>query len=161
MAKAAVRQAAEQQAAERQGAEGSLMATFTVRGAMCAVEAEGVQEVIRLRPITPVHHAQQDVAGIINLRGRIVTVLDLGLRLGFGRIETGPESRIVIVEERNEFIGLLVDRMCEVLSIENGRNEPLPANIAPAQAPYFRGICRAGTQALTLLEMDRVLETRQ
>jgi purine-binding chemotaxis protein CheW len=147
--------------AEQQSAENALVATFSVRGALCALDAAGVQEVIRLRPITPVRHAPEEVAGIINLRGRIVTVLDLGLRLGFGRIEPGPESRIVIVNDRSEFIGLLVDRMGEVTPADPGRSEALPANISPNQAPFFRGICRAGNQALTLLDKDRILEGRQ
>ena len=63
-----------------------LLATFFVRDALCALDAAGIQEVIRLGPLTPVRHAPPDVAGILNLRGKIVTILDLGLRLGFPKI---------------------------------------------------------------------------
>ncbi len=59
-----------------------LLATFFVRGALCALDATEVQEVIRLGPVTPVRYAPEAVLGIVNLRGKIVTIVDLGLRLG-------------------------------------------------------------------------------
>ncbi len=62
-----------------------LLATFFVRDALCALDAAGVQEVIRLGPVTPVRHAPEEVLGILNLRGKIVTIVDLGLRLGFSQ----------------------------------------------------------------------------
>ncbi|MEI9974038.1 MAG: chemotaxis protein CheW [Ignavibacteriota bacterium] len=88
-----------------------LLATFFVRDALCALDAAGIQEVIRLGPLTPVRHASPDVAGILNLRGKIVTILDLGLRLGFPKVVPSGDSRIFIIEDRNEFVGLLVDRV--------------------------------------------------
>src|ERR1039457_7188617 len=69
-----------------------LLATFFVRDALCALDAAGIQEVIRLGPLTPVRHAPPDVAGILNLRGKIVTILDLGLRLGFPKIVPRSEE---------------------------------------------------------------------
>ena len=100
-----------------------LLATFFVREALCALDAAGIQEVIRLGPLTPVRHAPPEVAGIVNLRGKIVTILDLGLRLGLRRMVPSGDSRIFIIEDRNEFIGLLVDRVDEVVEVErtNGR----------------------------------------
>src|SRR5580704_2349476 len=95
-----------------------LLATFFVRDALCALDAAGIQEVIRLGPLTPVPHSLPDVAGILNLRGKIVTILDLGMRLGFAPVVAGAESRIIIIEDRNEFIGLLVDRVDEVVEVE-------------------------------------------
>src|ERR1700735_2682115 len=88
-----------------------LLATFFVRDALCALDATGVQEVIRLGPVTRVRDAPQEVPGIVNLRGKIVTIIDLGLRLGFPKAVPGIESRVFIMEDQGEFIGLLVDRM--------------------------------------------------
>ena len=68
--------------------------------------------------MTPVRHAPAEVLGIVNLRGKIVTVVDLGLRLGFPKAVAGGDSRIFIMEDRNEFIGLLVDRVDEVVEVE-------------------------------------------
>lgn len=134
-----------------------LLATFFVRDALCALDAAGIQEVIRLGQLTPVRHAPPAVAGIVNLRGKIVTVLDLGLRLGFPKIEPGTESRIFIMEDRNEFIGLLVDRVDDVAETDPAQSQPPPANISSSQALFLKGICRAGTRVITVLDTTGIL----
>ena len=134
-----------------------LLATFFVRDALCALDAAGIQEVIRLGPLTPVRHGPNAVAGIVNLRGRIVTVLDLGLRLGFPKVVPGPESRIFIMEDGNEFIGLLVDRVDEVVETDPEQLQPPPANVSPSQARFLKGICRAGSRVITLLDTTSIL----
>ena len=137
-----------------------LLATFYVRDALCALDAAGVQEVIRLGPVTPVHYAPEEVLGIVNLRGKIVTIVDLGLRLGFPKALAGSESRIFIVEDRNEFIGLLVDRVDEVVEVERDHWQPPPANVNWGQARFFKGICRARGRVVTLLDAGQILAPR-
>ncbi len=134
-----------------------LLATFLVRDALCALDAAGIQEVIRLGPLTPVRHASASIAGIVNLRGKIVTVIDLGLRLGLPATVRGPESRIFIVEDGNEFIGLLVDRVDEVVEADSENLQPPPANISHGQARFLKGVCRAGNRVVTLLDSSSVL----
>jgi purine-binding chemotaxis protein CheW len=134
-----------------------LLATFFVREALCALDAGGIQEVIRIGALTPVRHAPAAVAGIVNLRGKIVTVLDLGLRVGFAPIVPSAQGRIFIMEDRNEFIGLLVDRVDEVLEIDPAQLQPPPANISPREARFLKGICRAGNRVITLLDTAAVL----
>jgi purine-binding chemotaxis protein CheW len=134
-----------------------LLATFFVRDALCALDAAGVQEVIRLGPVTPVHYASQEVIGIVNLRGKIVTIVDLGLRLGFSKTVAGSDSRIFIVEDRGEFIGLLVDRVDEVVEVEKDLWQPLPANVNGEQSRFFKGVCRAGGRVITLLDAAQIL----
>lgn len=134
-----------------------LLATFYVRDALCALDAAGIQEVIRLASLTPVRHAPAAVAGIVNLRGRIVTVLDLGLRLGFPKAVPGADSRIFIMEDGNEFIGLLVDRVDEVVETNPRQLQPPPANISSSQTKFLKGICRAGSRVITLLDTGSVL----
>ena len=134
-----------------------LLATFFVSDTLCALDATGVQEVIRLGPITQVRYAPEEVLGIVNLRGKIVTIVDLGVRLGFPRAVAGPDSRIFIVEDRNEFIGLLVDRVDEVVEVESGQWQPTPANVNGRQARHFKGVCRAGGQVITWLDAGQIL----
>ncbi len=138
----------------------SLLATFLVRDALCALEASVVQEVIRVEAVTPVRHAPPEVAGVINLRGRIVTLLDLGMILGSGPSAVNRESRVFIVEDRNEFLGVLVDRVCEVTEVEPGHEEPLPINIPSAQAHFFQGVCRKGGRVIAILNAREVLKER-
>jgi len=138
-------------------AQSRLLATFFVRDALCALDAARIQEVIRLGALTPVRHAPESVRGIVNLRGRIVTVLDLGLRLGFPKAIAGAESRIFIMEDGNEFIGLLVDRVDEVVETDPAQLQPPPANISSSQARFLKGICRAGGRVVTVLDTASIL----
>ncbi len=142
-------------------AQTTLLATFYVRGALFALDAAGVQEVIRLASVTPVRHAADEVVGVINLRGRIVTLLDPGMILGLGTTPATRESRVFIVEDRNEFLGLLVDRVGEVIEVASDREETLPVNIPASQARFFRGVYRADGRVITLLNPATLLaETR-
>jgi purine-binding chemotaxis protein CheW len=134
-----------------------LLATFFVRDVFCALDAAAVQEVIRLGPVTPIRHAPGEVAGVINLRGKIITVLDLGLRLDLSPAVPGPESRIFIVEDRNEFIGLMVDRVGEVVETDSGKWQPPPANVSRAQSKFFKGVARAAGRVIAILDNGRIL----
>jgi purine-binding chemotaxis protein CheW len=134
-----------------------LLATFFVRDALCALDATGVQEVIRLGPVTPVRYAPEAVLGIVNLRGKIVTIVDLGLRLGLPRAVPGIDTRIFIVEDHGEFIGLLVDCVDEVVEIEHDRWQPPPANVNWGQAQFFKGVCRDRGRVITLVDAGQIL----
>ena len=134
-----------------------LLATFFVRDTLCALDATGVQEVIRLGPVTPVRYAPEEVLGIVNLRGKIVTIVDLGLRLGLPKAVAGSESRIFIIEDRGEFIGLLVDRVDEVVEIERDRWQPPPPNANWGQSQFFQGVCRDRGRVITLLDAGQIL----
>jgi purine-binding chemotaxis protein CheW len=134
-----------------------LLATFYVRDALCALDASGVQEVIRVDSVTLVRHAPPEVTGVINLRGKIVTLLDLGTILGFGKSELTRESRVFIIEDRNEFIGVLVDRVSEVIEVEPGQGESLPVNLPASQARFFQGVRRAGGHVVAILNTSEVL----
>ncbi|MCX6593467.1 MAG: chemotaxis protein CheW [Acidobacteria bacterium] len=136
----------------------TLLATFHVGEALFALDAAAVQEVLRLGQVTPVPHAPREVIGVINLRGKIVTLLDTGLILGLGAAARGRESRVFLIEDRGEFLGLLVDGVGEVIEVETSASEPLPLNIPPAQSRYFTGVCRAGGRVLTLLNTSELLE---
>ena len=142
---------------QTQEAQAMLLATFYVRDSLCALDAAGVQEVIRLGPVTPVRYAPDEVLGIVNLRGKIVTIIDLGMRLGWPKAAAGPESRIFIMEDRGEFIGLLVDRVDEVVEVERDHWQPPPANVNGRQARFFKGVCRAGGRVITLLDAGLIL----
>lgn len=140
-----------------QVAQTVLLATFFVRDALCALDAAGVQEVIRLGPVTPVRYAPEEVLGIVNLRGKIVTIIDLGQRLGLPKAVVGSDCRVFIIEDRGEFIGLLVDRVDEVVEVERDGWQAPPANVSWGQARFFKGVCRARGRVVTLLEAGQLL----
>jgi len=139
------------------GSEKVLLSTFFVRESLCGLDAAGVQEVIRIDALTKIRNAPEHVAGVINLRGKIVTLLDLGIILGFGPSQVTGESRVFIIEDRNEFLGLLVDKAGEVAEMETDRIDSLPVNIPPARARCFRGLYRSGGSVIALLSPSDVL----
>ncbi len=139
--------------------ESVLLATFYVRDALCGLDAAGVQEVIRVGAVTQVRNGPPEVAGIVNLRGRIVTILDIGLKLGFAKAEPGPESRVFIIEDKGEFIGFLVDRGGEVVEVGKADWQAPPANVPPQQARHLKGVCRAGGKVIALIDAALILST--
>ena len=113
--------------------------------ALCALDASGVQEVIRVESVTQVRHAPPEVVGVMNLRGKIVTLLDPGIILGLGKSVLTRESRVFIIEDRNEFLGILVDRAGEVMEVEPGRESRCRSISQPRRrASFNRSAGRAG-----------------
>ncbi len=135
----------------------TLLATFFLQDSWFALDASTVQEVIRLGTVTVVSHGPPEVVGVINLRGKIVTLLDTGLILGLAAAARTRESRVFLVEDRGEFLGLLVDHVGEVIEVEPGNREPLPLNLPAAQARFFSGVCRSAGRVITLLHSAEIL----
>jgi purine-binding chemotaxis protein CheW len=113
-----------------------------------------VFEIIRHQPITPVPRAPSFVKGVINLRGRIIPVVDLRERFGMSGVEPTKETRIVVAESSSTRIGLIVDSVSEVLLVSVDVVEPTPQVTAGADAEYLRGIAKLGDRLVLLLELD-------
>jgi purine-binding chemotaxis protein CheW len=135
-----------------------LTATFELGSdGIFGIDATLIQEVVMVGEITPVRHAADYVAGIRNLRGRIITVIDLGVRLGLGSVETGPENRILIADWKGEPVGLLVDRVTDAVALEAGGLEPAPPNLHGVQMQKLRGVFHSGGRLAALLDLGAVL----
>jgi purine-binding chemotaxis protein CheW len=152
---------AKQKTGEGERADELLLVSFWVCGSLFALDAGVVQEVIRVAAPTRLFRAPEDVVGVINLRGRIVTVLDLANRLGLGRHTPGPENRVFILENRREHVGLLVDRVADVVEVARTALKPSPANVAGEQGRFFNGVFHSGEHLITLLDSARVLSDEE
>lgn len=117
-----------------------------------------VQEVLRNADIEPVPGATAQVLGVINLRGNVVTVLDLRVRLGLPTVAPGEDSRIVIVEHHGESFGLLVDRIADVRKVIDAAIKPVPDVGASRSAVRVRGIYDRDGSSLTLLDQAGLIE---
>ena len=113
-----------------------------------------VFEIIRHQPITPVPRAPSFVKGVINLRGRIIPVVDLRDRFGMPEAEPTKETRIVVAESSSTRVGLIVDGVSEVLLLRTESVETTPEVAAGADAEYLRGIAKLGDRLVLLLELD-------
>ena len=138
--------------------EGTLIMAFLVGGAAFGLEASLVQEVCRLGEITPVHRAPREVIGIRNLRGRIVTVIDLAIRLDAGKTTASDENRVLMIEWKNETVGLLVDAVLDTHTAFLDQLTPVPPQLTGADSQTLRGLFRCGTQLVAMLDLQALLD---
>lgn len=136
-----------------------LVATFFLGDAAFGLDTSQVQEVVRVGSITPVRHAAEFVLGVMNLRGRIATVINLGAKLELDRTEIDEDSRIFIVEWEGEQIGLLVDQVADAIAVDRALIKPAPENVRGIQGRQFKGVFQADSRLIALLDMETVLST--
>lgn len=120
-----------------------------VGGDSYALELLRVQEVVRVVPIVPMRGALPAVLGVMNLRGRIVPVFDLGLWLHGARVDAGEHSRIVVVEREDELIGVLVSAVEDVVTLGRDRIEPPVPGGTPG---VVLGVARVGATPTVLFD---------
>jgi len=121
---------------------------------------ERVQDVFLPERVTRVPLAAPEIVGVLNLRGRVVTAVDLRLRLGLPAGPADGQPMAVGIEWRGESYGLLVDTVGEVLKLPEDMIEPIPANLDRQLAPVATGIYRLEKGLLVILDVDRVLDDR-
>jgi purine-binding chemotaxis protein CheW len=140
--------------------EGSLQeyVTATIGSQLFGLPIRRVQDVFMPERVTRVPLAPPEIAGVLNMRGRIVTLVDLRRRLGLpDRTENGPMMAIG-VESRGESYGLLIDAVGEVLKLDIEAREANPVNLDPELARVSAGIHRLDGQLLMALDVDRLLD---
>jgi len=132
--------------------------TAVVAGQRFGLPILRVQDVFVPERLTRVPLAPPEIAGLINLRGRIVTLIDIRRRLGLAAASADGEQLMAIgVESRGESYGLLVDGVGEVLKLDDNLREANPVNLDPRLAELSVGIHRLEDQLLVLIDVDRVL----
>jgi purine-binding chemotaxis protein CheW len=131
-----------------------LLVTFLLGNASFGIDAQLVQEVVNVGDITHVHHAPAHVVGIRNLRGRIVTVVDMAVLLELGYITMGTESKLLIMEWQNEPVGFLVDVVTEAITAAAGTITAPPANLHARQRRNLRGVYQDGEHLIGVLNPD-------
>ena len=132
--------------------------TAMIGGQLFGLPILRVQDVFAPERLTKVPLAPAEIAGVLNLRGRIVTLIDMRRRLGLGRREDNNPAMAVGVESRGEPYGLLIDSVGEVLKLDDIAREPNPTNLDPRLASVSTGIYRLEGQLLMVLDVDRVLD---
>ena len=147
--------------ASTQTEEGLLLATFLLGNGTFGVDARQVQEVARVGELTPVHHAPACIVGIRNLRGHIVTVMDLRERLNLGKVKPSPENRILIVDGQGEPIGLLVDSVADTVTPDSAELLPPPPNLHGVQSRRLLGVCRTGDRLVAVLKLDSLVQPEE
>jgi len=132
--------------------------TFTTAGQLFGLPIEHVQDVFPLADVTRVPLAGREIAGVLNLRGRIVTVIDLAHRLELEAPRDTSAQMVIGIERRAESFFILVDRLGEVLSLADRDREPAPINLDPTLDAAATGVFRLDEKILVALDADRMLD---
>jgi purine-binding chemotaxis protein CheW len=131
--------------------------TFVLDGDTFAFPVTHVHEIVRVAGITRVPHAPFPIRGITNLRGQVLPVVDLRLRLGLKAADLGEDSRVLVATSRSRTVGLLVDRVQQVVRLLPSKVQPPPPDVMSEQSEYVRGVYDLGTELAILLEISLVL----
>ncbi len=132
--------------------------TFYVGGALCGIDILNIQEINKHFEITRVPQSSDYIEGILNLRGRIVTIIDLGKKLGLDPVNKDKDNRNIIVNSEDEHIGLLVDSISDVALAKREDIEPAPSNIGGVKGKFFQGVLKTEKQLIGILDIDEVLK---
>jgi purine-binding chemotaxis protein CheW len=132
--------------------------TFVLDGHLFGVDVASVQEVLKQQDLTPVPLASREVAGLINLRGQIVTTLDLRCRLGLPARPAGSESVSVVVRAADGGpVSLVVDRIGDVLHVDATSLEAPPDTVPAEVRELVRGICKLEDRLMLLLDTEKAI----
>ena len=139
--------------------------TLAFAGEAFALEAEVIREILDIVPITDVPNAPDYVWGLVNVRGKVVPLVDLRVRFGLSRSHFTIDTRIVVIEldldGEPTIVGLLADKVYEVTSINTESIEATPRVGLKWRAEFIRGIGRRGKDFLVILDINRVFASDQ
>ena len=140
------------------GAEGSgdvlQLVSFQLGPEEYAIDILGVQEIIRMVEITQVPNAPHFVEGVVNLRGKVIPIINLRTRLGLASTESTKDTRIVVVEVVHLILGFIVDSVEEVLRLPLDMIEPPPSTGRGGGEEYHKGVGRVEGRLLILLNSE-------
>ena len=146
-------------------AQGQQYLTFSVSGEAFAIPISAIKEIIEYRAPTDVPMMPAYIRGVINLRGRVVPVIDLAVRFGRGKGEVSKRTCIVILEinqdEQQQDISVVVDAVSAVVDIADTDIEPPPRFGARLRADFITGMGKIGEQFVIILNVDRVLSVEE
>ncbi|MFS3128379.1 chemotaxis protein CheW [Nocardioides sp. Bht2] len=135
----------------------SRLVTFTLEGNLYGVDVHAVQEVLRGQPRTRIPLAPDTIAGLINLRGQVMSAIELRARLGLPARAGDHEPMLVVVRVAGEAIALLVDSIGSVVDVDEGQFEPPPDTLVGPAREFLYGAYKLERQLLLALDVERVV----
>ena len=135
--------------------------TFAVGRETFGIEISYVVEIIGMQPITPLPEAPVYMKGIINLRGKIIPVIDIRLRFKKEPMEYGDRTCIIVIDIQDNLVGLIVDQVAEVLKIEDEDISAPPDYRAGLQNRYLSGIGKVGSDVKLLLSCEKLFREEE
>ncbi|QKS71416.1 chemotaxis protein CheW [Paenalkalicoccus suaedae] len=134
---------------------------FQLKDEEYGVEVEQVKSIERVQHITRVPSTPDFVEGVINLRGVVTPIVDLRKRFGIDGIDHSETTRVIIVTVKDMDVGLVVDAANDVIDISRDAVEPTPEVVGGVEADYIRGVAKLEKRLLILLNLDKVLNSKE
>lgn len=116
-----------------------------------------VNEIIRMRDITPIPRTEAHIRGLVNLRGKTIPVVDLKLRLGMSPFTETDHTRIIVLDNEDGTVGILVDEVREVVTLDTNSVDIAPALVTDLDTDFVSGVAKSTIGLITLLNLDRAL----
>ena len=135
------------------------LVSFRIGNETFGIDILKAQEIIRRLPITKIPNSPEFVEGIINLRGKVIPVVDLRIRIGLKKIEETINMRIIVVEIKGKTVGFIVDSVSEVLRIPTSTLEDSPELVSSnVNSEFITSVAKLEDQLLILLDLEKVIE---
>jgi purine-binding chemotaxis protein CheW len=131
--------------------------TFFLASEEYGVEILKVQEIIGRLPITPVPLTSRYIRGVINLRGKIHPIMDLNIKFGMDETRISDETCIIVIKTSSLMMGILVDKVSEVVNVASGDIEDTPSFGAEVDTEYLLGVGKTGGRVRLLLDIEKVI----
>ncbi len=137
------------------------LVSFVIGAEEFGVDILKVREINRISEVTRVPNAPEFISGVINLRGKVIPIVDLRTRFGFTKKEADKHTRIVVVEMAGRVVGFIVDAVREVLRISDGIVEPPPQMVAGIGSEYITAVAKLDDRLLILLDLEQILLNKE
>jgi purine-binding chemotaxis protein CheW len=134
------------------------LVSFNLENEEYGINILDVQEIIRPSEITTVPNSPSWIEGVINLRGRVIPVINLRKKFGITAGRAGLERKIIVVDVDGRVVGLLVDGVNEVLRVDSGIIDPPPALTPANHSEYISGVCKMEGRLIILLDLRRLID---
>ncbi|PIR31602.1 MAG: chemotaxis protein CheW [Alphaproteobacteria bacterium CG11_big_fil_rev_8_21_14_0_20_44_7] len=134
-----------------------VFSTFYVANQLIGIPVLQVEDVLNSMPITWIPLSAKEIAGLLNLRGRIVTAIDLRARLGLPESEDKSKSMSIVVERKGELYSLIFDKVSDVMSLKPSQYEQSPANLEQVWAEVSEGVYRLDKEIMLVLNIEKLL----
>lgn len=121
------------------------------------IDIFSVNEIIRMREITPIPQTDAHICGLVNLRGKTIPVVNLHVRLALPLVEESDKTRIIVIDSPKGLVGIIVDEVNEVVTLSAEHIEETPAMVTDDSSDYVCGVARLDDHLITLLDLDKAL----
>lgn len=131
---------------------------FTVGDLLCGLDIAQAQEINRNLSITPVPQAPKYVRGVLNLRGQVITIIDLRVKLELEPVEISEDKRIIVVRNDADGVGLLVDSVSDIIAVNESDLTIPPSNIGEVRGEFFSAVYKMETHLAAVVDIKKILE---